>query len=185
MNTLTAPLLTQQVLATGTTFSHSIVKLVPALLAAQKAIKSVTKDASNPYFNSKYATLESVIDAVKKPLNDEEIVVLQPVGFDTEGGYVETILMHTSGEYISSRMRLVSGKGTMQDLGSAISYARRYSLQSVVFLGVADDDGEASMGRTTTSNVASLPKKPVEAKKVFKPAVKTADTDVANGSSDW
>lgn len=141
--------------------SPIIDKLAPALLAAQKTITTVTKEANNPFFKSKYASLENVIDACKAQLNEQDIVVLQPIGRDDQGHYVETVLLHTSGQYISSRMYLVLTKEDMQGLGSATSYARRYSLQSLVFLASGDDDdGEAAVGRTAVKKSAAPIAKP-------------------------
>lgn len=119
--------------------------LAEALNRAQKNIGAAKKEAANPFFKSSYATLGSVMEACKDALNAEGITVLQPIGRDALGDFVETILLHTSGESISSRMYLTGGKN-MQDLGSAISYARRYSLQSLVFIPAVDDDGNAASG---------------------------------------
>src|SRR4051812_19051126 len=102
--------------------SESIVKFSEALVKAQKNISNAVKDAKNPFFKSSYANLESVIEACKSALNDQGISVLQPVGSDTEGTYVETVLLHSSGEWVSSQMRVVlGGKNDMQALGSSIS----------------------------------------------------------------
>lgn len=127
--------------------SESIVKLSQALLKAQKNIGAATKGAANPFFKSKYADLGSVMEACKSALNDEGITVLQPVQSTDSGDFVETLLLHESGEYISSSMKLVLSKQDMQAYGSAVSYARRYSLQSLVFIPAEDDDGEKTMTR--------------------------------------
>ena len=127
--------------------SESIVKISVALLKAQKNIKSVTKDASNPFFKSKYADLASVINACKEELNAEGITFLQPV----DEMFVNTILLHESGEYLSSLTPIVcKSANNPQDLGSAITYARRYALQSFIGLPAVDDDGE----RATDHNVS-------------------------------
>jgi len=123
--------------------SESIVKIAPALLKAQKEIGSATKDAVNPFFKSKYADLGSVMEACKDALNKSGIIVLQPVAHLAETTTVETILLHESGEFISDTM-LVSVKQSNdpQSQGSAITYAKRYSLQSMLFIPSDDDDGE-------------------------------------------
>jgi hypothetical protein len=127
--------------------SESILKISVALLKAQKKIQSVTKDASNPYFKSKYADLASVINACKDELNSEGITVLQPV----DEMYVETCLLHESGEYMSALTPIVcKSQNNPQDLGSAITYARRYGLQSFILLPAVDDDGE----KATDHNVS-------------------------------
>ena len=121
--------------------SESILKIAPALLKAQKKIGSAVKDSVNPFFKSKYADLGSVMEACKDALNENGITVLQPVG----EGILETVLLHESGEYISESMRIVSkSDNNPQEQGSAITYARRYSLQSLVFIPAEDDDGNGS-----------------------------------------
>ena len=132
--------------------SETLTKIAPALLAAQKEIGAATKDAVNPFFKSKYADLGAVMEACKAPLNTNDITILQPVGTDEQGVYVETILLHSSGEYISDRMRIsVKNQNDPQSQGSAISYARRYGLQSMVFIPTEDDDAEKATPHTTPS----------------------------------
>jgi hypothetical protein len=148
--------------------SESIKNLSMALLKAQKNIGAATKGAANPFFKSKYADLGSVMEACKEALNNEGITVLQPVQSSETGDYVETLLLHESGEFMSSSMKLLLSKQDMQAYGSAVSYARRYSLQSLVFIPAEDDDGEKSMVRerkvpettvkaTTTSPIVAPP----------------------------
>jgi len=123
--------------------SDSIVNISKALLEAQKKIGSAKKDAVNPFFHSNYADLGSVMDACKDALNEQGITVLQPVGTDELGVYVETVLLHSSGEWISDKLNLaVKEQNNPQAQGSAISYARRYGLQSMVFIPSEDDDAE-------------------------------------------
>lgn len=124
--------------------SDSIKAIVPALLNAQRQIIGAKKESENPYFKSKYADLPSVIEACKGALNDNEITVLQPIN----GSVVETILIHVSGEWISSETNIVcKAPNDPQAYGSAITYARRYGLQSMVLMPAEDDDGEGAMNR--------------------------------------
>lgn len=132
--------------------SDSITKISAALVKAWANIGSATKDASNPFFKSKYATLGAVMEVVKQPLLDQGIIVLQPVVGDQNGDYVETVLMHESGEWISGKMKLVCAKpNDPQAMGSAVTYNRRYSLQSFAFVPSEDDDAEKAMGRKPQS----------------------------------
>lgn len=102
------------------------------------------KDAVNPYFKSKYADLGAVMEACKDKLNDNGIIVLQPVMGDS----VETVLIHESGEWLSSSVKVVcKTSNDPQAQGSAISYARRYGLQSMVFIPAEDDDAEKATTR--------------------------------------
>jgi hypothetical protein len=135
--------------------SESIIKIIPALLECQKKIEAVTKDAENPYFKSKYADLNSLMEACKDILNTNGILILQPVSL----GSVETVLLHTSGEWLSSETKIVSkSEIDPQAQGSAISYARRYGLQSMLFMSAEDDDGEkATIHTTTTPKTTSTP----------------------------
>ena len=129
--------------------SESITTLAAALVKAQGKIKSALKDSTNPHFRSKYADLSSVVEAVKAPLLECGITFLQGV-HDAEGGVaVETMLLHTSGEWISSTLRLPATKQDAQGYGSAITYGRRYGLMSICGVPADDDDG----------NAASAPKK--------------------------
>ena len=117
-------------------------KIAPALLAAQKAMSAAAKSATNPHFKSKYADLATVIDAVKTPLNDAGIAFLQTVRNDTTGVMVQTTLLHQSGQMIADTIYLPVPQQTPQAYGSAITYAKRYALQSMVGLPSEDDDGE-------------------------------------------
>lgn len=129
--------------------SDSIKEIAGALHKAQKSIKAALKDSTNPHFKSKYADLSSVIDAVKQPLLDAGIVFTQGV-HDAEGGVaIETMLLHTSGEWISSTLRIPATKQDAQGYGSAITYGRRYGLQAICGVPAEDDDGNAATASTT------------------------------------
>jgi hypothetical protein len=132
--------------------SESIDKVAAALAKAQANILAVKKEANNPFFRSKYADLTAVIDAVKGPLLDQGITILQP----TDGDNVSTILLHTSGQFLGGKTPIRAAKeNDPQALGSAISYARRYGLQSLICLPAADDDGEQAMARPKTKKAAN------------------------------
>lgn len=134
--------------------------LTTQLLEAQKKIKSVKKDAANPFFKSKYASLESVIEAVKDVLNECGIVCLQPHGEDEFGMHVKTLLVHAeTGETLEGKTKIVCAKqNDPQALGSAITYARRYGLQSFMLLPAEDDDAEGAMNRETKNVSRQAPK---------------------------
>jgi hypothetical protein len=116
--------------------------MIKDLIEAQKEIESVEKKAENPYFKSKYADLNAVIEAVKDPLNKHGFVILQKVMCGERGPYVETQLIHTSGDCISSQTPIYCVKqNDPQAFGSGVTYARRYGLQSLLTLSAEDDDG--------------------------------------------
>lgn len=181
--------------------SESIGKISAALLKAQGEMGAAVKDSKNPFFKSKYADINSVREACHPALNANGITVLQPMSNvsnndGTNSSFVETILVHESGEYIGSQTPIICSKpNDPQALGSAISYARRYSLQSLVSLGTADDDAEAGMSREAkpaatfsapTKSVASdLPIKKSSFKQTATPLTKHVTTaDVAQAVSD-
>lgn len=132
--------------------SESIKNIAPALLKAQKAIGGAKKGAANPFFKSKYADYGAVLEVSKDPLNDNGILVLQPVVFHDGKSFVETNLIHESGEFISGETEVVCAKqNDPQALGSAITYARRYGLQSLLSIPAEDDDGEGAMARANNN----------------------------------
>lgn len=116
-------------------------QITQAMLVCQKNITNAHKDGTNPHFKNKYATLESVLNAVKETANANGIIIIQNGGKDSEGHFIETRLIHESGEEIGSRIHLALDKNNMQGLGSAITYARRYSLAALFAIGQEDDDG--------------------------------------------
>lgn len=125
--------------------SDGISDLAAALVKAHGEINAVIKESSNPFFKSKYADLASVVEAVKPPLLKQGIVVVQGV-HDAEGGVaVETMLLHQSGQWISSTLRLPASKEDAQGYGSAITYGRRYGLMAICGVPAADDDGNAAV----------------------------------------
>ena len=113
-----------------------------ALVEAQLEMSNPVKGAKNPFFNSKYADLNSVREAVIPVLNKHGISVLQPMTTLDGRNFVKTVLLHESGESLESLTEIVySKKGDAQSQGSGITYARRYGLQSLVCVGADDDDG--------------------------------------------
>lgn len=128
-----------------------------ALIKAQSEMSNPTKGAANPFFKSKYADLNSVREAILPVLNNNGIAVLQP-HINIEGkNFVKTIFIHESGESIESLTEIIASKqNDPQAFGSAVSYARRYGLQSFACVGAEDDDAEGAMNRGE--------KKPVQTK---------------------
>lgn len=127
--------------------SQTIGKLAEALSKAQAEMGSAKKDSVNPFFNRKYADLASVIEAIKEPLSKNGLSYTQPLIEENEKIYVVTKLLHISGEWIESRLRLFMSKTDMQALGGAITYGRRYALSAIVGLTQDDDDAESNMQR--------------------------------------
>ena len=140
--------------------SESIKELAAALSKAQGAFDHAKKDVKNEFFKSKYADLASVIDAAKKPLSDNGLSVCQ-ICDTTETGDVilETILMHTSGEFISGRYPIRPVKADPQAMGSAITYARRYAFSAITGIAADDDDGNGASQPVKTKTTAPEPLK--------------------------
>lgn len=125
--------------------SESIDKLAQALCKAQAAMGGAVKDSANPFFKSKYADLGSVVKAVKEPFADNGLSYVQFPYSSERGVGVTTRLMHISGQWLESEYVLPIIKADPQAAGSAITYARRYALQSIAGIPTADDDAEAAM----------------------------------------
>lgn len=140
--------------------SETIELLAQALLKAQTEFMTASKDAKNPFFKSKYATLNSVWEAVATALHNNGLVCIQPI----VNNMVATTIIHTSGQFITSECPIVCAKqNDPQALGSAITYSRRYALASM--LGVMtddDDDAESAMVRKQPQSAPKPAAKPAE-----------------------
>ena len=136
--------------------SETIGKLTLALSKVQAQLKPAKENSKNPFFKSSYADLGSVWDSIRKLLSDNELAVIQ---MPTDVGGLTTIISHSSGEYMSSTMYIPS-KEDAHGVGSAISYARRYALASVVGVVTGDDDGNGAVKGTpnTPKKSTSKPK---------------------------
>lgn len=118
-----------------------------ALLQAQKAFKPALKQSTNPHFRSKYADLSAVVEAVIDGLNDNGIYLLQRTLESESGVAVETVFIHESGEQLSAGiLRVPAPKQDPQGYGSALTYARRYSLMAACGIAPEDDDANAASG---------------------------------------
>lgn len=125
--------------------SENINELATALAKAQGAIGTASKDKTNPHFKSSYADLASVWEACRDPLSANGLAIIQTTAPTDTGIVLHTILTHSSGQWIRGVMVVDPGpKGGMQPLGSALTYARRYSLSALVGISPADDDGNAA-----------------------------------------
>ena len=134
--------------------SESIKNLAESLCKAQAEMGGAVKDSKNPFFKSDYADLTSVIKAIKEPFANHGLSYTQfPTNEEGRIGVV-TMLMHESGEYLEHSYTLPTTKADPQSAGSAITYARRYALQSIAGIPTADDDAESAMIRNNQSKTA-------------------------------
>ena len=139
------------------TKSEQINELAAALAKAKTSFGEIKKTAENPFYHSKYAPLDGVIAATDAALSANGLAVTQLP--ENEG--LTTLLLHTSGQYISSLYPIRPVKDDPQGLGSAITYARRYALSAI--LGVAsepDDDANAASGGKATAAAKPQTKPP-------------------------
>jgi hypothetical protein len=154
------------------TQSENIGDLAAALAKAQAEVGTVHKDSANPFFKSNYASLAAVWEATRPILSKHGLSVVQLPSHDESGYYVETMLMHGSGQWIKSRTYMKPAKDDPQGIGSLISYARRYALQAVTMICPDDDDGEAAMGRNAPAQKPVESPKPVQKVETAKPQEK-------------
>ncbi|CAB4183855.1 Essential recombination function protein [uncultured Caudovirales phage] len=126
--------------------SESIAGLAAALAKAQGQMKGALKDSANPFFKSRYADLASVVEAIRAAFSANGLSYIQTVEpSDKDEVRVETTLLHSSGEWISCGiLSLPVSKVDAQGYGSALTYARRYSLSAAVGVAPEDDDGNAA-----------------------------------------
>ena len=159
-----------------------------ALLTAQKSIETITKDATANAgsFKYSYATLGQVMDMVKKPLNDNGIIITQPI----TGDRVVTILTYIDGTSIQDTGTpiICARPNDPQAQGSAISYARRYGLMSLLCLSAEDDDGVKAMphaspapqGQTITPTQSTS----TTSNKIYTFSLQDKDHDLATAMCD-
>ena len=135
--------------------SELINELAAALCKAQGQMGGAVKDSSNPFFKSSYADLTSVIKAIKQPFADNGLSYTQFPVSNENGVGVSTRLMHISGQWLEMDYTLPTVKKDPQASGSAISYARRYALQSIAGIPTAEDDAESAMLRGDDKKIVS------------------------------
>ena len=157
--------------------SDTLDKFATAMSAAQAEMKNAAFDKENPHFKSRYATLAAVRDTVAPVLSKHGLSVVQTTDFDGGAWLVQTRILHTSGQWVESVYPFAIDKP--QQMGSALTYARRYSLSMIC--GIAseeDDDGnEAQKGEQrpaspltprNSNGTAAQPLKREEARTLFK-----------------
>jgi hypothetical protein len=164
--------------------------LFAALVQCQGELGAALKDATNPHFKSKYADLASVVGAIKPVASKHGLGYVQCFHPSEGGVTVETIIVHTSGEHFSTGPLFVPAtKQDAQGYGSAITYARRYSLQTAFGVPADDDDGNAAAASAPKLNQfsargASLKDVEVDWKKAKAIAGAIAD-HIVKQHEDW
>ena len=187
--------------------SQTLDKLLPSLVEAQKSINGPVKNKSvnQANMNYKYADLSSVLEAITEPLSKNSLVVTQGIEIDKEMVTIETILYHVSGEFIGFSCSFMSGKKQKekdpngekdaygkikettlfipaldpQSIGSTISYARRYSISSLLNISQEDDDCTCVSHTEDKKETAPAPNRPSKEVNYFA----QAKTHIANATT--
>lgn len=122
--------------------SENLNELAGALAKAQMCMHAPGRNATNPHLGNRYADLQAIIEAVRLPLFEQGLSVVQLA----ESDHVVTKLMHSSGQYISAKTPILLGKSAnpAQAYGAGCTYARRYGLSAMLCIAQADDDGEGA-----------------------------------------
>jgi hypothetical protein len=129
--------------------------LATALVKAQKAFGPALKTSTNPHFKSRYADLAACVEAVIDALNDNGIALIQKNYDCTNGVMIETMFVHESGEMLECGiLHVPANKQDAQGYGSALTYARRYSLMAACGIAPEDDDGNTAVRKTTVDENA-------------------------------
>jgi hypothetical protein len=119
--------------------------IASALVRAQRGFAPALKTSTNPHFRSKYVDLAGCIEAVVDALNAAGIALIQRTSEDNTGVTVETVFVHESGEMMEcGKLHVPAAKQDPQGYGSALTYARRYSLMAAAGIAPEDDDGNAA-----------------------------------------
>jgi len=154
-----------------------------ALVAAIGELSNVAKTASNPYFKSKYAPLDAIVEYTRPVLAKHGLAIQQQPLFMEGTAGVETIIIHKSGFETSSTLLLPLKDQSPQGVGSAITYARRYALAAVLGLATEeDDDGNVGTGLSKSEKIQANidSSRPAIAKAMDKnPSVRPAGNAVA------
>ena len=168
-------------------------QVASAFVKAKKGFSAALKCATNPHFKSRYADLAACVEAVDDSFLDNGIVMYQETFEDDTGVTVETVLLHESGESIRcGKLHVPASKFDPQGFGSALTYARRYSLMAACGIAPEDDDGNlASPQKAKPTQVVKMTESVLadylatfdsaanidELKKAFAKAIKAAGSD--------
>lgn len=140
--------------------SENISELAKALAKAQGQISNALKNRANQHFKSSYTDLSAIWDAIREPISSNGLAIVQTVNFKPtdKGGevVVNSMLLHESGQWIKDQLSIPIFKVDAQAIGSASTYGRRYSLQSLAGVAGEDDDGNAASGKGAAPEIATL-----------------------------
>jgi ERF superfamily len=158
-------------------FSSEINEISGALAAAQSQFPVIVKDrrasihSAKGNYEYRYVSLSRMLEAVQPCLAAQGICFAQPLDSNEHGSYLVTLLLHRSGQWIASRLRIPE-LNDPQALGSFISYARRYSLASITGLAVEDDDGQLAKAKSSPREPGSDDERPTASSESVRPMVR-------------
>lgn len=133
--------------------------LSQSLIGFRDKIETVKKDADNPFFKSKYADLPSILEAIRKPLSECKLCITHKTEYHEDNLILKTTLTAEDGNFIESFFPVFGSKP--QEVGSSMTYARRYNLQALLDIPTDDDDGNAGnsakpIKKTTTTTAGAV-----------------------------
>ncbi len=148
--------------------SEQINELATALAKAQGELENASKSSNNPHFKSKYADLAEIINTTRPVFSSHGLSVTQCPSFEAGIVSVETILMHSSGQWMSSTISAPVSKQDAQGVGSSITYCRRYALAAVAGIAQEDYDANTAVGHGTKKapNLKEVGESAITAKQV-------------------
>ncbi len=144
--------------------SEQINELAAALAKAQGAMKNAAMNRINPHFKSKYADLSAVLDAIRSPLSVNGLSIVQTIEVKETSMLLRTILMHSSGQFITTEYPLPL-VGRPHEMGSALTYARRYSIAAIA-CNSSDEDDDGNVAQDASNKKQTLAKK--DAKEIYR-----------------
>jgi hypothetical protein len=137
---------------TGYERTDKIAQIAAATSKMQAMLSGAKKSGDNPHFHSHHSTLADCWDACRLPLTSNGLSIVQPVSIGADGAVqITTVLLHDSGEYISSTLEMRPAQDDPQSRGSVITYGRRYGICAMVGIAPEDDDAEAGMVRPAST----------------------------------
>jgi len=137
------------------------------LLKFQQKVEAIKKDSKNPFFKSNYFDINSLLKEIKPILNELELTLIQPLTTIEGRPALRTILLDGNKELVNDLVILPDLQDP-QKMGSAITYYRRYSIQSLLLLQAEDDDGNMASGKTEKSNTISKMEDGIKKAKIAK-----------------
>jgi hypothetical protein len=166
--------------------SDSIKELATALAKAQGELMGAKKDTANPFFKSKYADLASIVEALKACFPKYGLAYVQTICTSEDGVGVETLLTHSSGEWVrSDPFYLPVNKADAQGFGSCATYARRYSLAAIAGVAPEDDDGNAAAKSAPTALERIQAAEPGNARKATTDAFDALPEEAKQITREW